>query len=286
MQGNTLEKIGDAPRRLLIGALAAALVATAALATPARVFARAATLVSVTGTPGENHPTSSWCLPDAVQSELIETATSDEVGVGGHFLQKNLKTFNIVDAAATSFTDEFEFEPGRYYVHVGTHDRRGTYPDTPLVEFSNVVPFDIVDGPNVVGTTGACPVLPGGGGGGGGGGGVVTDKVAPVTSLTYRRAQRVGKLYVKVHTSETATIRATGVVRIGKASKAYRLKTVSLSLPGNASTKVRLRLAKKSHGPVKRALKRHRRLKARITIAATDAAGNRRSKSVVVRLKR
>jgi hypothetical protein len=251
---------------------------------PASALAEPASLVSVTGQPGENHPTSAWCLPSTVRSEFLQVATSDEVGVDGYFLQKNVKTFNVVGPKDTTFTDEFEFEPGRYYVHVGTHDSRATgHPEIPLIEFSNVLAFDVVGGPNIVGTAGACPV-PGGGGGGGGGGGV-TDKVAPITSLRFPRVQDVDKLYVKVHTSETATIKATGTVRVGNASKVYRFKTSTLTLPGNASTKVRLKLAKKKLKAVKRALRGKRRLKAKITITATDAAGNRRTKKATLRIK-
>jgi hypothetical protein len=244
---------------------------------PASALARPATLLSVSGQPGENHPTSTWSLPSGVRSEFIETATSDEVGVGGHFLQKNLKTFNVVGASDTTFTDKYEFTTGQYYVHVGTHDtvRRQ---DTPLIEYSNVFCFRVVAGPNIA----PCPGPSGGGGGGGGGG--VTDKAAPVTSLSFPRVQDIDKLFVKVHTSETAQIKATGTISVGNASKVYRFKTKTLSLPGNASTKVRLKLAKKKLRAVKRALKK-RRLKAKVTITATDAAGNRRTKKATLRVK-
>jgi hypothetical protein len=249
---------------------------------PASAPAQPSLLVSVTGQPGENHPTFRWCLPSTVRSEFLQVATSDEVGADGYFLQKNVKSFNVVGRSDTTFTDEFEFEPGRYYVHVGTHDSRSSgHPEIPLIEFSNVLPFDVVGGPNIAGTQGSCPVAGGGGGGGGG----VADKVAPVTSLRFPRVQDIDKLYVKVHTSETATIRATGTIRVRNASKVYRFKTSTLSLAGNASTKVRLKLAKKKLKAVKRALRKKRRLKAKITVTATDAAGNRRAKKATLRIK-
>lgn len=259
-------------------ALLLAILGLVLLVAPASALARTATLVSVTGEPGENHPTSTWSLPSGAWSEFIETATSDEVGVGGHFLQKNLKTFNVVGQADTKFTDEYEFGPGRYYVHVGTHDTVRTS-DTPLIEYSNVFCFRVVAGPSIA----SCLNPPGGGGGGGGGGGV-KDKTAPVTSLSFPKVQDIDKLYVKVHTSEAARIKATGTISVGGASKVYRFKPASLSLSGNASTKVRLKLAKKNLRAVKRALKK-KRLKAKITVTATDAAGNRRSKKATLKLK-
>jgi hypothetical protein len=250
---------------------------------PASASAQPSSLVSVTGQRGQNHPTFKWCLPNAaVQSEFIEVATSDEVGQYGYFLQKNVESFNVVGRSDTTFTDEFAYPKGRFYVHVGTHDRRvAANSESPAIEFSNVMSFDVLDPPNVVGTVGPCPVTGGGGGGGGGG---VSDKVAPVVSLRFPRVQDIDKLYVKVHTSESARIKATGTVRVGKASKVYRFKRKTLTLAGNASTKVRLKLAKKSLRTVKRALKR-KRLKAKITVTATDAAGNRRSKKATLRLK-
>jgi hypothetical protein len=251
-----------------------------ALLMPASALAWPAGMIAITGQPRENHPTFTWCKLPRVQSLFVETATSDEVGVGGHFLQKNLLSFNVVGKQVTSFTDEYEYQPGTYYVHVGTDDPGVKHPDTPDVEYSNVLSFQVLPGPHVVGTTAPCPPPPSDGGGGG-----VADKKAPVLSLSFPRVQHIDKLYVKVRTSEAATIKVSGTVSVRGASKVFRFKPKRLDLPGNASTKVPLKLAKKSLRAVKRALA-HRKLKAKITISATDAAGNRSAKKATLRVKK
>ena len=98
--------------------------------------------------------------------------------------------------------------------------------------------------------------------------------------------QHIAKLYVKVRTSETATIKATGTLSVRTASRVYRFKPKSVLLGGNSSMKVPLRLTKKNLRAVKRALRHKRRLKAKITVTATDAAGNRRTKKATLKVKR
>jgi hypothetical protein len=107
-----------------------------------------------------------------------------------------------------------------------------------------------------------------------------------VTTLRFGRKQDVDKLFVKVQTSENAKVRASGTVRVGNASKTYRFKSVTRSLPGGASVKLRLRLPKKALKAVKRSIAKHARPRAKITVTATDAAGNRRTKKAAVRLTR
>jgi hypothetical protein len=266
------------PARTAI-AIISTLFAVALLA-PGSALAFPAGLISVTGQPRSNHPTFTWCKLPRVESLFVETATSDEVGVGGHFLQKNLTSFNVVGKQDTTFTDEYEFQPGTYYVHVGSYDPGIPHPAS-SIEFSNVLSFTVVAGPHVTGTTAPCPTPPDGGGGGG-----VTDKTAPVISLSFPRLQHLAKLYVKVHTSENATIKATGTVSVRTASRVYRFKPKRVILSGNSSMKVPLRLSKRNLAAVKRALKRKRRLKAKITVTATDAAGNRRTKKATITIKK
>ena len=265
------------PARTAI-AIVSGLFALALLA-PGSALAWPAGLISVSGQPRSNHPTFTWCKLPRVQSLFVETATSDEVGVGGHFLQKNLKSFNVVGKQDTTFTDEYEFQPGTYYVHLGTNDPGIKHPVS-NIEFSNVLSFTVVAGPHVTGTTAPCPPPPPDGGGG------ITDKLAPVVSLSFPRVQHIAKLYVKVRTSETATIKATGTLSVRTASRVYRFKPKSVLLGGNSSMKVPLRLTKKNLRAVKRALRHKRRLKAKITVTATDAAGNRRTKKATLKVKR
>ena len=50
-------------------------------------------------------------------------------------------------------------------------------------------------------------------------------------------------------------------------------------------TKLRLKLVKKRLKAVKRALKRGKKLKAKVTVTATDKAGNKRAQKATIRLK-
>ena len=64
---------------------------------------------------------------------------------------------------------------------------------------------------------------------------------------------------------------------VAGASKVYKFKTVSRSVAANKLVKLRLKLAKKRLKAVKRALKRGKKLKAKVTVTATDKAGNKRA---------
>jgi hypothetical protein len=143
-----------------------------------------------------------------------------------------------------------------------------------------VMSFQVLGGPSIAGAGGGT-CQPGSGGSGGG----VSDKVAPTQKLTYAPVQDIDKLSVKVRTSETATVRVTATVNISGASKLYRFKPVSRSLAAQASTRIQLSLAKKVLRRAKRALKKHKRLKAKLSVTATDAAGNRALSKATIRLK-
>jgi hypothetical protein len=72
---------------------------------------------------------------------------------------------------------------------------------------------------------------------------------------------------------------------VGGASKVYRFKAVSRSAVANVSVKLPLKLAKKQLKAVKRALKKGKRLKAKVTVTATDKAHNKKSQKATIRLK-
>ena len=63
-----------------------------------------------------------------------------------------------------------------------------------------------------------------------------------------------------------------------------QIRRSSRSVAANAKTKLRLRLAKKALRAVRRTLKKHKKIKAKITVTAVDKAGNRRSQKAVIRL--
>ena len=85
--------------------------------------------------------------------------------------------------------------------------------------------------------------------------------------------------------SEAGTLRAGATVSVAGASKVYKFKTVSRSVDANKLVKLRLKLAKNKLKAVKRALKRGKKLKAKVTVTATDKAGNKRAQKATIRLK-
>jgi hypothetical protein len=264
---------------------------------PALAIACPPVLKSVTVQPNTSHPTSVWGLPANVSSQFIQTSRSPEVDENGYF--PTLATFNTVGASQTQFVDPVDFAPGVYYLHVAGHDSRCNGRTCPVIEFSEVMSFEVtavtaaagaavtsLSAPAVHSAAVSCTST----GGGGGAlpsttGGPGPDKVRPLQNLSFGPVQDIDKLFVRARMSEPGTLRAGATVSVGGASKVYRFKAVSRSVGANRFTKLRLKLAKKKLKAVKRALKQRKRLKAKITVTATDKAGNKRSQKATIRLK-
>jgi hypothetical protein len=138
-------------------------------------------------------------------------------------------------------------------------------------------------------TTGAC-VTPGAAG-------PAADLRAPAFTLLRaakrQHALRTGFVSVRVRCDEQCRLRATGRVLItrtrARAAAASALKTRSAraTVVANTATTLRLRLSRATRRAVKRALSRpHRRAFVRISLRATDAAGNARTRTVRVQIVR
>jgi hypothetical protein len=215
-----------------------------------------------------------WLLPSGVQSQFYEVASDPQRSTFGNFLQRNLVRFGVLDAKQTCMVDDGPpLSTGTYYVHVAGHD---TAPDSPQIEFSNTMKITVPG-------TGSCPA--GGGGGGGGGGSIVQDLDKPSCSLRYSRRQDVDRLSVRARTNEAGTLSATAVVLVGPA-KVVGFKSVSKTAPQNKFTRLALKLANKDKRTVKRALRRKKRLRARLLVTARDKAGNEQNRRVTVYLTR
>jgi hypothetical protein len=272
MQGRT------PPRMNTRAKLAAVAVVFGLSLSPGVAQAVAPVLTSVDLPLYQNHPTYHWTLPTgtkgAATSVALETATSAEVGTealnDGYFLQHNLQNNVPLAPSATSYTDLHEYKPGTYFVHVEGYDPDYTFPCAPCFpwKFSNILSFDVVKPPPV---------------GGSGGGGV--DKLAPLQTLSFSAVQRIGRLRVTTRTSEAGTVSAGGTVAVPGSSRVYRLKGTSKSVAANVKTTLLLKLSKKSLKAVRRALKKHKRVKAKVTVTATDAAKNTRSAKIVIGLR-
>jgi hypothetical protein len=84
---------------------------------------------------------------------------------------------------------------------------------------------------------------------------------------------------------ELGHLTAKATVSVGGASKAYRFRAVTRSAKPNRFVKLRLRLKPRALRAVKRALGRHKRLRAKVTVIARDLSNNQRSKRATIRLK-
>jgi hypothetical protein len=288
------ERTHAASRRL---SLCTALMVSALWLWPALALACPPVLKSVTVQPNTTHPLAVWGLPQNVSSQFIQTSRSPEVDDNGYF--PTLVTFNTLSGTDTQFLDPINFAPGIYYLHVAGHDSRCNGKTCPVVEFSEVMSFEVgqvTAAASVASSPLSAPVAHSAAvscsstGGGGGAlpsttGGPGPDKIRPLQNLSFGPVQDIDKLFVRARMSEAGTLRAGATVSVAGASKVYRFKAVSRSVAANRFTKLRLKLAKKKLKAVKRALKQRKRLRAKITVTATDKAGNKRSQKATIRLK-
>jgi hypothetical protein len=115
----------------------------------------------------------------------------------------------------------------------------------------------------------------------------VRDGTPPRATISSKRdSVKDNAVSIAVTSDEIATATATGSVRVPNASRLYRLMQVTASLRQGASVQLKLRIPKKARRPIKRALRRHRKLKARITIVLKDPAGNATTVKSAVPLRR
>jgi len=123
------------------------------------------------------------------------------------------------------------------------------------------------------------------GGGTGDGGGEVVDTVAPELALRGRRSQRLGR-FVKVRAGcgpEACALLARGsiVIRGGGQGKATAAKRRRFQLrraraeSGAGKVRLRLKLPRKARRAARRGLRRGHKVRARVVVIGTDAAGNR-----------
>jgi plastocyanin len=141
--------------------------------------------------------------------------------------------------------------------------------------------------------TGAVAVQASGGTQGPGPGGgppapVSADKTQPSLKLggkTTQRALRRRAVLVAVEVNEASSVVAKGTVAVPGASKVIRLKQASKQLAAGAKANLKLKLPKQAPRAFGRALDRGRRLTAKVTVTAKDAAGNTRSAKRKIALK-
>jgi hypothetical protein len=138
----------------------------------------------------------------------------------------------------------------------------------------------------------APPVTPPGDGGGagaagdGGGNDAQPDTKAARVTITSGKKQDVDKLAITFKLDENATVEAGATVNVpGGASKVYSFKKVRKDIAAGKTVKIRLKMAKKNLKKVKRALRRGKKLTAKVKITATDVDGNNSTKRSSIKLK-
>jgi Ca2+-binding RTX toxin-like protein len=116
------------------------------------------------------------------------------------------------------------------------------------------------------------------------------DGAAPVLALAGSRLQRVLRrraVVVFATIGELGTLAATGTIALpGRAAATVKLKGVRRSAAAGARTRLVLKLSRRSLSRVRAALSRKRRLAARVTVTARDAAGNTSAAARSVKLRR
>ena len=111
---------------------------------------------------------------------------------------------------------------------------------------------------------------------------VAADRTAPVLTLGGARRQRLGRsrtIRLTASCSEACALKSAARIA------GVRLRTAA-RLPAGRTVVVRLRLSRAQAARVRRSLRRHRSLLVRVNARATDAAGNGRSVTRRVRVRR
>lgn len=246
----------------------------------------------------------SWTLPQNVTSQFFEIAKYPDVNASGYFRQKLVRPgqpedgaesqvrFGTLNSTQTSLTPSDPTPPlsaGTYYVHIAGHDSRHT--GCPQIEFSDIAEVVIGASGNATSTgiaapgTGVCTRIRGGGGGGGGTV-VPGDTTPPTTQLRYSRRQDIDRLRVRARMSEPGTFTVRALVDVGGLlARIYNFKPARRKVTGGVLTTLRPRLSARNKRALKRAMRRGKRLRARITLTATDRAGNTKTQHATIRLR-
>ena len=241
-----------------------------------------------TGDQTSHHLRVAWALPPDASNDFIEIATSPAVypdgPLKGLFLDENTVLFDDSLAATqqTYFTID-RFPPGTYYAHVAdyapascpTPDARTCF-DELSAPLEIVIPPDPVPvTPDQVPVTPALAPAPP----------AARDTAVAFKTVSVRSRQFVRSLYVEASMAEPGTISAGGTVAVPSASQIYKLEPVSAVVAAGVAVKLRLRLPHKARRAVRDALKRRKRVRAKITITARDRAGNTKIESRTVDLE-
>jgi len=108
----------------------------------------------------------------------------------------------------------------------------------------------------------------------------VTDKSAPALKLSGKSTQHVLRqrgVRLRVRVDEAASVLARGRVSVPGASATVSARDAKAKLVAGRDTKLRLKFSSKSLRRLRGALRKRSVLTARVTVTATDKAGNKRT---------
>ena len=111
------------------------------------------------------------------------------------------------------------------------------------------------------------------------------DLTPPLLKLAGRRRQDVDRLRVRTRIDEPGSVRVSGSAKVRGRRTGFRLRAVRRSLAADGAKTFRLRMRRGALRRVKRALRRGRRVVARVKVVATDDDGNRTVVTRRIRLR-
>jgi hypothetical protein len=112
------------------------------------------------------------------------------------------------------------------------------------------------------------------------------DTTAPTATLSGNTSQKVGGS-VAVNVScpdEACTAVAGGTVNVPGAAKVYTLKRATARILKGGRATLKLKVSRKAQTAIKNALRNKKKVKAKITVTVTDAAGNKTTKTRTIKL--
>ena len=116
------------------------------------------------------------------------------------------------------------------------------------------------------------------------------DTTAPTLQLSGASSQRIARqravVVVIACPAEACTATARGTIAVPGSAKAFKLTPVTKQISAGSKATLKLGITKRALTAIGRALKHHKRLSARLTVSAQDAAKNVTAKQRTIRLKR
>ena len=104
--------------------------------------------------------------------------------------------------------------------------------------------------------------------------------------LYQRIARQRAVVVVIACPAEACTATARGTIAVPGSAKAFKLTPVTKQISAGSKATLKLGITKRALTAIGRALKHHKRLSARLTVSAQDAAKNVTAKQRTIRLKR